>query len=203
MSRLNVANFRHPDSTADNISLDSSGRVGIGTSSPGRNFQVVDSSNAFLSAKCGSVEGFVNVTSSAVNLESSSSIPVTFSPGGTLRGRFDTSGNLQFNSGYGSVAVAYGVRAWVEFDGGGTPTIRNSGNISSISDLGTGSYYVNFSDSMPDVNYVGSGHAASGLANGNYFESYVWPNSSSRGNIRTQWNGTNYDLDRVGAIFVR
>jgi hypothetical protein len=34
MSRINVANFRHPDGTDDNITLDSSGRVGVGTTSP-------------------------------------------------------------------------------------------------------------------------------------------------------------------------
>ena len=33
-------------------------------------------------------------------------------------------GNLQFNSGYGSVATAYGVRAWVSFSGQSTPSIR-------------------------------------------------------------------------------
>ena len=34
----------------------------------------------------------------------------------------DSSGNLQFNSGYGSVATAYGCRAWVNFNGTGTIT---------------------------------------------------------------------------------
>jgi len=34
MSRINVANFRHPDGTSDNISLTDTGRVGINTSSP-------------------------------------------------------------------------------------------------------------------------------------------------------------------------
>ena len=157
MSRLNVANFRHPDGTADNINLTSTGRVGIGTSSPERTFQVVDSSNAFLSAKCGSVEGFVNVTSSAVNLESSSSIPVTFSPGGILRGRFDTSGNLQFNSGYGSVATAYGVRAWCNADLTGSGSIRGSGNVSSLGDQGTGRWQFHFGTAMPDTNYAAVG----------------------------------------------
>jgi hypothetical protein len=31
----------------------------------------------------------------------------------------DSSSNLQFNSGFGSVATAYGCRAWVNFDGDG------------------------------------------------------------------------------------
>ena len=72
-----------------------------------------------------------------------------------------TSGNLQFNSGYGSVATAYGCRAWVNFDGttntGGFCTIRASGNVTSVADNGTGDYTVNFSTAMPDANYAASG----------------------------------------------
>jgi hypothetical protein len=71
----------------------------------------------------------------------------------TERMRLDTSGNLQFNSGYGSVATAYGCRAWVNFNGTGTPAIRASGNVSSITDNGTGDYTVNFSTSLVDNNY--------------------------------------------------
>ena len=44
-------------------------------------------------------------------------LPMTFYTNGSERMRIDTSGNLQFNSGYGSVATAYGCRAWVNFDG--------------------------------------------------------------------------------------
>jgi hypothetical protein len=73
--------------------------------------------------------------------------------GGTERARIDTSGNLQFNSGYGSVATAYGCRAWVNFNGTGTVAIRASGNVTSITDNGTGDYTVNLTTAMPDVNY--------------------------------------------------
>ena len=41
-------------------------------------------------------------------------------------------------------APSYSARAWVNFNGTGTVGIRASGNISSISDLGTGNYDVNF-----------------------------------------------------------
>jgi uncharacterized protein (AIM24 family) len=68
-------------------------------------------------------------------------------------------GNLSFNSGYGSSAVAYGCRAWVNFNGSGTVAIRASGNVSSITDNGTGDYTVNFSTAMPDVNYSSSAFA--------------------------------------------
>ena len=65
----------------------------------------------------------------------------------------DASGNLAFNSGYGSAATAYGCRAWVNFNGTGTVAIRASGNVSSITDNGTGDYTVNFTTAMPDANY--------------------------------------------------
>ena len=61
--------------------------------------------------------------------------------------------NLLFNSGYGSAVIGYGCRAWVNFDGTGTPAIRASGNVSSITDNGTGDYTVNFTTAMPDANY--------------------------------------------------
>jgi hypothetical protein len=74
---------------------------------------------------------------------------ITFTQAMTL----DASGNLQFNSGYGSVATAYGCRAWVNFNGTGTVAIRASGNVSSITDNGVGDYTVNFTTAMPDANY--------------------------------------------------
>ncbi len=70
------------------------------------------------------------------------------------RMRITADGNLQFNSGYGSVATAYGCRAWVNFNGTGTVAIRASGNVSSITDFGAGSYDVNFSTNMPDTNFT-------------------------------------------------
>jgi hypothetical protein len=73
------------------------------------------------------------------------------------------SGDLSFNSGYGSSAVAYGCRAWVNFNGTGTVAIRASGNVSSITDNGTSDYTVNFTTAMPDANYGISG--AAGLNN--------------------------------------
>jgi len=151
---------------------------------------------------------------------------IGFAEGGAQCGEFDASGNFQFNSGYGSVATAYGCRAWVNFNGtansnlsgtytrtspsttvtvtatahgyitgnlayldftSGTAvdgtytvtvvdadtftvttvastttsgnvtlrrnTIRASGNVSSITDEGTGEYRVNFTTAMPDADY--------------------------------------------------
>ena len=88
---------------------------------------------------------------------------VDVATGGVQRGQFDSSGNFKFNSGYGSVATAYGCRAWVNFNGTGTVAIRASGNVTSITDAGTGQYTVNFTTAMPDTNYatIGSGYTTS------------------------------------------
>ena len=51
-------------------------------------------------------------------------------------------------------APIYACRAWVNFNGTGTPAIRDSGNVSSITDNGTGDYTVNFTTAMPDANYA-------------------------------------------------
>jgi hypothetical protein len=82
---------------------------------------------------------------------------IDFSEGGVAVGQFDSSANFKFNSGYGSVATAYGCRAWVNFNGTGTPAIRASGNVTSITDNGTGDYTVNFTTAMSDANYSVSG----------------------------------------------
>ena len=75
-----------------------------------------------------------------------------FATGGTRRASINSTGDLQFNSGYGSVATAYGCRAWVKF-AGATGTINGSGNVSSVTRTSTGIYTVNFTNSMPDTNY--------------------------------------------------
>lgn len=67
--------------------------------------------------------------------------------------RITSAGLFQFNSGYGSVATAYGCRAWVNFNGTGVVAIRASGNVTSITDNGTGDYTVNFTTAMTDANY--------------------------------------------------
>lgn len=51
-------------------------------------------------------------------------------------------------------APIYACRAWVNFNGTGTVAIRASGNVSSITDNGTGDYTVNFTTPMPDANYA-------------------------------------------------
>jgi hypothetical protein len=135
-----------------------SGNVGIGTSSPsgkaevnGGNFVINHTTPQTIYKTSGTETGYSRVSSNY--LEHNGTSGVILKAGGTERARIDSSGNLKFNSGYGSVATAYGCRAWVNFNGTGTVSIRASGNVSSITDLGTGNYNVNFSTAMPDTDY--------------------------------------------------
>ena len=69
--------------------------------------------------------------------------------------RIDSSGNLKFNSGYGSVGTAYGVRAWLKmYWNSGTPTISGSGNVSSLTDVATGDFTINLTTALPDTVYA-------------------------------------------------
>jgi len=219
MTRLNVGNIRHPDGTNDNISLDSSGRVLVGTSSARSNYRWAEVSSDYTPSY--QVEGTgananqsIAITNNAADnyppilflgksrgssVGSNTVVPdgerigqVVFAgndgtrflpaarieavadgtPGSndmpgrlvfsttadgasspTERMRLDSSGNLKFNSGFGSVGTAYGVRAWVNFDGTGTAAIKEDGGISSFTDVDTGKYIIGFATTMPDANY--------------------------------------------------
>jgi hypothetical protein len=45
-------------------------------------------------------------------------------------------------------------RAWINFNGTGTVAVRGSGNVTSLTDNGTGDYTVNFTTAMPDANFA-------------------------------------------------
>ena len=53
-------------------------------------------------------------------------------------------------------------KAWVNFDGTNTVSIRGSGNVTSITDNGTGYYTVNMTNALADANYSFTG-ASGGL----------------------------------------
>ena len=105
---------------------------------------------------------------------------IAFAEGGVQVGEFDASGNFQFNSGYGSVATAFGCRAWVNFNGTGTVAIRGSGGVSSITDNGVADYTVNLAITLPDTNYsvVGSARIDSS------FQSVVSPTTYGTTSVR-------------------
>ena len=115
---------------------------------------------------------------------------------------WNASGLLSFNSGFGSVGVAYGCRAWVNFNGTGTVAIRGSGNVSSITDNNTGDYTMNFTTAMPDVNYTITGtcrfDAGSGVSNSLLNQKRNGNQSTSTCDVTTQNTSASFvDCDRV------
>lgn len=168
---INSGYLNFATNNTERMRIDSSGNVGIGTGSPaallhieknvaGEIGQFIYNPNAggYAAVRIGNSDRATNgdhliYGSSTLGVRSKTGAAITFEPAGTERMRLDTGGNLLFNSGYGSVATAYGCRAWVNFNGIGTVAIRASGNVSSITDNSTGNYTVNFTTAMPDANY--------------------------------------------------
>jgi uncharacterized protein (AIM24 family) len=98
-------------------------------------------------------------------------------------------------------APSYSARAWVNFNGTGTVAIRASGNVSSVTDQGTGQYTINFTTAMADVNYcpVVGGDFSQGatLDNGIYIPSnFLFATGSLRIGV-TAYNGAYTDIDTI------
>ena len=74
----------------------------------------------------------------------------------------------------------YAAKAWVNFNGTGTVAIRQSGNVSSITDNSTGNYTVNFTTAMTDANYA--------------------PTTSSDSNP-TSWGGIQYQVSMTSSAY--
>ena len=147
-------NLAFTTASTERVCIDSSGNVGIGTSSPTAPLNVKVGTGNFTVGLQGAGNALLTASATMQLDAAGASSAMVFKVTGTERGRFDSSGNLQFNSGYGSVATAYGCRAWVNFNGTGTVAISASGNVTSITDNGTGDYTVNFTTAMPDANYA-------------------------------------------------
>lgn len=61
-------------------------------------------------------------------------------------------------------------KAWVNFNGTGTIAIRDSFNVSSITDRAVGQWTVNFTTAMPNANYVVSGMTSTDAATNRFLE---------------------------------
>jgi hypothetical protein len=146
--------------------FDSSGNFGIG-GTPDVRLNVISAGTTQMRIynTANTVYGRFQTETASFLIQTDTNHPLNFATNnGAVAMQIDTSGNLKFNSGYGTAATAYGCRAWVNFNGTGTPAIRASGNVSSITDIAAGTYTVNFTTALPDANY--SGLITSGFASG-------------------------------------
>jgi hypothetical protein len=93
----------------------------------------------------------------------SSAAPVIQNSSGTEKGQF--------------------AKAWINFDGAGTIATRDSFNVSSITDNGTGDYTISFSTSMANTNYCVTGNCTYLMGTVPRFRilsGYVWATGSIR-----------------------
>lgn len=158
------------------IAIDSSQRVGVNQPTPLAPLHAAGTSITAASTTTASA-GILRVEGSATNAlfcgsfsdspfgmclqTNSASYPLALQPAGGNVGIGTTNptslltvnGNLAFNSGYGSAAVAYGCRAWVNFIGS-TAVIRGSGGVSSLTRASAGTYTINYTTAMPDTGYA-------------------------------------------------
>jgi hypothetical protein len=103
---------------------------------------VLDGTTGLAGAATGALNGTLGATTP------STVAATTITASGTV-----TLGSAALASPSGS-APLYLCRAWVNIAGVDVPSIRASGNVSSITDTGVGDYTINFTTAMTDSNYA-------------------------------------------------
>lgn len=94
--------------------------------------------------------------------------------------------------------------AWIDFNGTGTVAVRDSENVSSLTDNGSGDYTVNFNSSFTNTNIITQGSASTSSSNPNG----IWTSGSgiATTNSRTlrlqNTNGSNLDCEIAQGSFL-
>lgn len=138
---------------------------------------------AFDALKQAATDTYTGVVELATNAEALAGTDTTrpVTPA-AMRAGFSASGS----------APVFAARAWVNFNGVGTVAIRSSGNVTSITDNGTGDYTVNFTTAISDANYA---VVATGAA-------LASPGSSGYNVLQVNETGTPYNTSsiRIGSV---
>ena len=83
--------------------------------------------------------------------------------------RVNTLTDASSNNSIATSFIAGGsAKSWVNFNGTGTIATRDSLNVASLTDSGTGNHDINFSSSMADANYSRSTHMQRENTTANY-----------------------------------
>ena len=155
----------------------------------------------------GSTSGQVTIQAPAVAGTTALTLP---SSSGTLARTADIpaaytdSDALSLFNASGSAPV-YACRAWVNFNGTGTVAIRASGNVTSITDNGTGDYTINFTTAMSDANYAiyGSVYEASGNNSRSFGGATTYSLASGSARINTNSSSGFSDYTVIAAAVMR
>lgn len=96
-------------------------------------------------------------------------------------------------------------KAWVNFNGTGTVAIRDSFNVSSITDNGTGDYTVNFTTAMPNANYAAVAMGVEGSGTSGGFGAFIfgpqsYQTTSSVRVMNCSHVGALYDGDAIRVV---
>jgi len=103
-----------------------------------------------------------------------------------------------FAIGTGGINGAQLAKAWVNFNGTGTVAIRDSYNVGSITDLGTGNYRVNFSSTFSTIPAVVA--SINNMASNNNFGVNVNSHTTSTVELYCTENGVVTDKSQISAI---
>ena len=93
----------------------------------------------------------------------------------TIKGK-STEGSVSIQGeGSATTNLQQGVaKVWINFDGTGTPAARDSFNVGSITDNGTGSYDIVFTNAMGNANYTSQCSLNNGTTDVSATHDYGW-----------------------------